>query len=49
MEPHPRLNHLEIACHVAERDPGSHGDAPVREFYRQLALSTPDDEAYPLP
>ena len=49
MEPHPRLNHLEIACHVAERDPGSHGEGPVWDFYRELALRTPDDKAYPMP
>jgi hypothetical protein len=49
MEPHPRLNHLEIACHVAERDPGSHGDGPARDFYRDLALRTPDDAPYPMP
>ena len=49
MEPHPRLNHLEIARHVAERDPGSHGDGVVWDFYRELALSTPDDEPYPMP
>ena len=49
MEPHPRLNHLEIACHIAERDPGSHGDGPVWDFYRELALRTPDDEPYPMP
>jgi len=46
---HPRLNHLEIACHIAERDPGSHGDRPVWDFYRDLALRTPDDVAYPMP
>jgi hypothetical protein len=49
MAPQPRLNHLEIARHLAERDPGSHGDAPVAEFYRELALRTPDDQPYPLP
>jgi cation diffusion facilitator CzcD-associated flavoprotein CzcO len=49
MEPHPRLNHLEIACHLAERDPGSHGDRPVWDFYRELALGTPDDAPYPMP
>ena len=49
MEPHPRLNHLEIARHIGERDPGSHGDEPVWDFYRELALRTPDDEPYPIP
>ena len=49
MEPHPRLNHLEIARHVAERDPGSHGEGPVWDFYRELALLTPDDKPYPMP
>ena len=49
MEMHPRLNHLEIACHLAERDPGSHGDRPAWDFYRELALRTPDDAPYPMP
>ena len=49
MEPHPRLNHLEFACHLAERDPGSHVEGPVWDFYRDLALHVPDDEPYPLP
>ena len=49
MAQHPRLNHLEIARHLAERDPGSHGDGPVGDFYRELALRIPDDEPYPFP
>jgi hypothetical protein len=49
LEPHPRLNHLEIARHIVERDPGSHSDGPVWDFYRDLALRTPDDEPYPMP
>lgn len=49
MATHPRLNHLEIACHLAARDPGSQGDQPAWDFYRDLALSTPDDAPYPLP
>ena len=49
MERHPRLNHLEIAWHLGERDPGSHGDRPARDFYRDLALTTPDDAPYPMP
>jgi len=49
MDPQPRLNHLEIACHIGEHDPGSHGDGPVWDFYRDLALRTPDDEPYPMP
>ncbi|MEO7709355.1 MAG: hypothetical protein ABIS28_12570, partial [Caldimonas sp.] len=49
MAPHPRLNHLEIACHLAERDSGSHGNRPVWDFYRELAMSTPDDAPYPMP
>ena len=49
MEPHPRLNHLEIACHLGERDPAHHADAPVSEFYRELSRSTPDDQPYPMP
>jgi lysine/ornithine N-monooxygenase len=49
LEPHPRLNHLEIAAHIAERDPGSHGEGPAWDFYRDLALRIPDDEPYPMP
>jgi hypothetical protein len=49
MAPHPRLNHLEIACHVGERDPGSHPSGTAGAFYRDLALRTPDDEPYPMP
>jgi len=49
MTTQPRLNHLEIARHIAERDPASHGDGPVWDFYRELALGTPDDQPYPMP
>lgn len=43
MEQHPRLNHLDIARHLAERDPAGHGQGPVWDFYRDLALRIPDD------
>jgi cation diffusion facilitator CzcD-associated flavoprotein CzcO len=49
MEPHSRLNHLEIARHIVERDPGSQSDDAVWDFYRDMALRTPDDEPYPMP
>ena len=49
MKPHPRLNHLEIARHLGDRDPGNHSDEPVWNFYREIALRTPDNERYPMP
>jgi hypothetical protein len=49
MAPHPRLNHLEIARHLGERDPAHHADGRAWEVYRELALRTPDDQPYPMP
>ena len=45
-------SHFDIARHLAERDPGSYGQGQDGgrgwEFYRQLALTTPDDQPYPI-
>ena len=43
-----KVNHFDIARHLAERDPGSYGQGRGWEFYRQLALTTPDDQPYPI-
>lgn len=47
MEPLARLNHLEIAQHLAERDPDAQAEGKGRDFYRRLALTLPDDQPYP--
>lgn len=44
-----RVNHLELAQFLAQRDPGSYPEGRGWEEYRRLALSVADDEAYPLP
>ena len=49
MEPFARLNHLEIAWHLAERDPVAQAEGKGRDFYRNLALTLPDDQPYPFP
>ena len=50
MEPVPhRLNHFDIAQYLASRDSGTYSAERGWEFYRDLALTTPDDQAYPLP
>ncbi len=47
-----KVNHFDIVRHLAARDPGSYGDSPEDprgwDFYRQLVLSTPDDQPYPI-
>lgn len=43
-----KVNHFEIARTLAECDPGSYGGAMGWEFYRQLALTTQDDQPYPI-
>ncbi len=43
------VNHFDIARYLAPRDPGTYTEARGWNFYRDLALTTPDDEAYPLP
>ncbi|MEO7850679.1 MAG: hypothetical protein ABIR94_00300, partial [Rubrivivax sp.] len=44
-----KINHFEIARYLAQRDPGSYSEARGWDFYRDLALNTPDDEPYPIP
>ena len=44
-----KLNHLEIARHLAEIDPASFPPGRGWEEIRQLALSLPDDQPYPMP
>ena len=43
-----KVNHFEIARHLSERDPGTYGFGRDWSFYRQLALTTPDDQPYPI-
>ena len=43
-----KVNHFEIARYLGERDPGSYGTGRDWAFYRQLALTTPDDQPYPI-
>lgn len=48
MEPTPyRLNHLDFARHLMERDPAAGQDA--WRHLRELAMATPDDAPYPMP
>jgi hypothetical protein len=43
-----RLNHFDIVRHLAERDLGNYAGERGWDFYRALALGTPDDQPYPL-
>ncbi|MDM0033687.1 NAD(P)-binding domain-containing protein [Variovorax sp. J22P271] len=43
-----RLNHFDVVRHLAERDVGSYAGERGWDFYRALALGTPDDQPYPL-
>jgi hypothetical protein len=43
-----RLNHFDIVRHLAERDAGSYAGERGWDFYRDLALGTPDDRPYPV-
>lgn len=50
LEPVPgKLNHLDMIRHLAPRDPGSFGPGAGWEYYRDLTLKIPDDQAFPLP
>lgn len=50
MEPLPhRLNHFDVIRHLADRDAGTYAEPRGWEYFRQLALDTPDDQTYPLP
>lgn len=44
-----RVNHLEIARFLAQRDPGSYPEEHGWEEFRQQAMRVPDDQTYPLP
>lgn len=44
-----KVNHLELAKHLVERDPAAQTNAQWWNDYRDLALKLPDDQAYPLP
>jgi hypothetical protein len=43
-----KINHFEIARHLAPRDPGSYPEGRGWAYYRAIALDTPDDQPYPL-
>jgi hypothetical protein len=43
-----KINHFEIVRHLAARDPGSYPEGRGWDFYRAIALHTPDDQPYPL-
>lgn len=43
-----KINHFDIARYLAQRDPGSYTEARGWDFYRDLALNTPDDAPYPI-
>ena len=42
-----KVNHFDIVHHLATRDPGSYPDGRGWDFYRDIALNTPDDQPYP--
>jgi hypothetical protein len=44
-----KVNHLELARYLVQRDPGSYRDPHAWETYRQQALRQPDDQAYAIP
>lgn len=49
LEPTPwRLNHLDMALHLAARDRGSFGTDGAT-WCRRIGLETPDDQPYPMP
>ena len=43
-----KVNHFDLVRHLAPRDPGSYPPGRGWDFYRRLALDTPDDRPYPL-
>jgi hypothetical protein len=43
-----KINHFEIVRHLISRDPGSYPEGRGWDFYRDIALNTPDDQPYPL-
>jgi hypothetical protein len=48
LQPGHKINHFEIVRWLSERDPGSYPPERGWEWYRQLALNTPDDQPYPV-
>jgi len=46
--PH-RLNHFDLVDYLGPRDPASFPAGDWREIYRKLAVSTADEEPYPIP
>ena len=43
-----KVNHFDIVRHLEPRDPGSYPEGRGWDFYRDIALNTPDDQPYPL-
>ena len=43
-----KVNHFDIVRHLEPRDPGSYPPGRGWDFYRDIALNTPDDVPYPL-
>lgn len=44
-----KTNHFEIAHYLSQRDPGTYTQDRGWDYFRNLALTTQDDQAYPLP
>lgn len=44
-----KVNHFDIATHLAPRDPGSYEPGRWQQQFSDLALKTPDDQPYPMP
>ncbi|HRF83334.1 MAG TPA: hypothetical protein PLO34_02735, partial [Pseudoxanthomonas sp.] len=43
-----KINHFEIVRYLSQRDPASYPPGRGWDWYRELALNTPDDQPYPL-
>ena len=43
-----KVNHFEIARHLTPRDPASYPEGRGWDYYRAIALNTPDEQPYPL-
>jgi hypothetical protein len=48
VQPGHKIDHLEIVRLLCTRDVGSYAEGRGWEFYRRVALDTPDDVPYPL-
>jgi hypothetical protein len=44
-----RMNYLELAQFLAQREPGNYADGDHGDIYRRMAMSVPDDQPFPLP